>query len=395
MWLSFFFFFKQKTAYEIKECDWSSAVCSSDLSTSLVFRGDITAGRVTWVSIGSGALNNGPHTDSRNMTVGRNGDVLEVTDGGISKYQTASGTWASLTPPNSAITLQTGEMVSVAEDPVTGRIFGSLWDNGIAIQSDPNSNLNSWNAVKLTDGGIVQTASTLVGGKKIPTYFFGFANVGSLIGLWTDKNADGVPVKDEVVYLSLSSVSDSQQPYTVNSVDSKRLLLGGKKLWEVTDLTRGREYLVSGDTWRDIDATAIQLAPLDRSFTALVYGAPGNPSLIYAGTDTGKGGGPLVFVRTGPDGNLKRSSLPDNPDVAGSTVVDIAVDPADWKTAYVVLANASAAAIYRTTDAGDKWVPITGNLIDKGSRTIEVVNIDVPNSAGRRAVLGTSILTTD
>src|ERR1051326_9358040 len=28
-----FFFFKQKTAYEIKECDWSSDVCSSDLSS--------------------------------------------------------------------------------------------------------------------------------------------------------------------------------------------------------------------------------------------------------------------------------------------------------------------------------------------------------------------------
>ena len=31
-----FFFFKQKTAYEIKECDWSSDVCSSDLSTFLI-----------------------------------------------------------------------------------------------------------------------------------------------------------------------------------------------------------------------------------------------------------------------------------------------------------------------------------------------------------------------
>ena len=27
----FFFFFKQKTAYEIVDCDWSSDVCSSDL----------------------------------------------------------------------------------------------------------------------------------------------------------------------------------------------------------------------------------------------------------------------------------------------------------------------------------------------------------------------------
>src|SRR6056300_412205 len=31
-----FFFFKQKTAYEISECDWSSDVCSSDLSGTRV-----------------------------------------------------------------------------------------------------------------------------------------------------------------------------------------------------------------------------------------------------------------------------------------------------------------------------------------------------------------------
>ena len=30
----FFFFFKQKTAYEIYQCDWSSDVCSSDLIAS-------------------------------------------------------------------------------------------------------------------------------------------------------------------------------------------------------------------------------------------------------------------------------------------------------------------------------------------------------------------------
>ena len=29
--LVYFFFFKQKTAYEIYQCDWSSDVCSSDL----------------------------------------------------------------------------------------------------------------------------------------------------------------------------------------------------------------------------------------------------------------------------------------------------------------------------------------------------------------------------
>src|SRR3546814_3715727 len=31
-WFVFFFFFKQKTAYEMRISDWSSDVCSSDLS---------------------------------------------------------------------------------------------------------------------------------------------------------------------------------------------------------------------------------------------------------------------------------------------------------------------------------------------------------------------------
>src|SRR3546814_6157889 len=32
MWCGFFFFFKQKTAYEMRISDWSSDVCSSDLA---------------------------------------------------------------------------------------------------------------------------------------------------------------------------------------------------------------------------------------------------------------------------------------------------------------------------------------------------------------------------
>ena len=40
VWLGyvvFFFFFKQKTAYEIVDCDWSSDVCSSDLSSAAIY----------------------------------------------------------------------------------------------------------------------------------------------------------------------------------------------------------------------------------------------------------------------------------------------------------------------------------------------------------------------
>src|SRR3546814_7080017 len=37
----FVFFFKQKTAYEMRISDWSSDVCSSDLAVEIIFRSEI------------------------------------------------------------------------------------------------------------------------------------------------------------------------------------------------------------------------------------------------------------------------------------------------------------------------------------------------------------------
>src|SRR3546814_8787088 len=52
-----FFFFKQKTAYEMRISDWSSDVCSSDLvegdsaRTGKALRKDAEAGKATFVSL--------------------------------------------------------------------------------------------------------------------------------------------------------------------------------------------------------------------------------------------------------------------------------------------------------------------------------------------------------
>src|SRR3546814_15529215 len=47
--LVYVFFFKQKTAYEMRISDWSSDVCSSDL---LAFAGPVDAGRATMTNAG-------------------------------------------------------------------------------------------------------------------------------------------------------------------------------------------------------------------------------------------------------------------------------------------------------------------------------------------------------
>ena len=55
----FFFFFKQKTAYEIVDCDWSSDVCSSDLTGALgedPFEGGIGGTGIVGLMVGAGSV---------------------------------------------------------------------------------------------------------------------------------------------------------------------------------------------------------------------------------------------------------------------------------------------------------------------------------------------------
>ncbi len=57
LYVDFFFFFKQKTAYEIKECDWSSDVCSSDLETVKISGDFKSAGKIEyWINQHNGKL---------------------------------------------------------------------------------------------------------------------------------------------------------------------------------------------------------------------------------------------------------------------------------------------------------------------------------------------------
>src|SRR3546814_3851163 len=47
--LLFFFFFKQKTAYEMRISDWSSDVCSSDLATAKLLYSARTRSTTVWM----------------------------------------------------------------------------------------------------------------------------------------------------------------------------------------------------------------------------------------------------------------------------------------------------------------------------------------------------------
>src|SRR3546814_10357419 len=52
-----FFFFKQKTAYEMRISDWSSDVCSSDLGSAVQVSGCLTAGVARHCRAGGSSAN--------------------------------------------------------------------------------------------------------------------------------------------------------------------------------------------------------------------------------------------------------------------------------------------------------------------------------------------------
>src|SRR3546814_3577575 len=62
-----FFFFKQKTAYEMRISDWSSDVCSSDLMTRLRWRQDDRKHRCELVAHQGKSLGMNPHITVRRV----------------------------------------------------------------------------------------------------------------------------------------------------------------------------------------------------------------------------------------------------------------------------------------------------------------------------------------
>src|SRR3546814_1812881 len=72
VFLSVFFFFKQKTAYEMRISDWSSDVCSSDLDGPGGRRGRSRAPRRRRGRVGSSGPAGGPaHADAPGDEIGR------------------------------------------------------------------------------------------------------------------------------------------------------------------------------------------------------------------------------------------------------------------------------------------------------------------------------------
>jgi hypothetical protein len=319
---------------------------------------------------GGTAHNSSPHADSRKLVVDAGGDLLNVNDGGVYRRtspQNNTGDWFSINGD-----IQTAEFHDVAYDTISNAIIlGGAQDNGNPQEITPGS--TTWRSVSSGDGdggdvavdnitlasnnqSIRYSSSQNLMGFRRQTYDAANNLVSTVFPALTVLNG-GVALQAQFV-----------TPIELNAITPTRLVIGG-----------------SNAVYESLDqgSTITQITGPGANRSAIAYGGKSggvnNPDVLYVGS------GSAVFLRTTAGAALApTAALP----AGAGAVRDVALDPDEWRSAYVV----DSSHVFRTTDAGATWTDITGNLADFGAGNFNTTAFvsGAPNGANKLLVVGTN-----
>ena len=275
--------------------------------------------------------------------IGNDGGIFRSTDGGI--------TWASLNTNLARTQFYAG----ISLHPTDALIaMGGTQDNGTLQYSGSPGWLHvlggdgGYTAIDFTDPSIRyaetqwSTNSTFSGPRR------------SDGGGFVSKN-NGIDVSDQALFIP-PLVMDPANPHT--------LYFGTFRLYRTTD---------RAETWTPISDN------LSRGNGRISAIAPAfaDAAVVYVGTSDG-----AIQITTdgGTTWNSIEGALPRR------FVTDVAVDPLDWRTAYVTFSGFNSGHVFRTTDAGATWQNATSNLPD-----LPVNAIVLDPAARETAIVGTDL----
>ena len=305
--------------------------------------------------VGGGTLSSSsPHADSRDMAFDAAGNLIEGDDGGVYKRtspQSNAGDWFSING-----NLGVAELHDVAYDANANVSVGGAQDTGTPRQIAAGN--TPWTSVSTADGGDV--ALDLISTPGFSVQYSSFQNLGSFRRRTYDVN--NVLIATATPALTLTNgigpfLKLFVTPVRVNAVDGRRLIFGSSSnLYESFD---------QGNNISEVVLTN------GISNKALAYGGRSggvtNADVLYAGSST------RVFIRTNAGGLMLASAT-----YPGSTPRDIALDPDDWRTAFVIDSD----QVFTTTNAGGNWTEITGDLTGAlDFRAVKFITLD-----GARAI---------
>ncbi len=297
---------------------------------------------------GGTASSSAPHADSREIVFDAGNELIEGDDGGIYRRTSPkdnTGDWLSLVG-----NLQVTEQHDVAYDAVSDVIISGNQDTGTTQQTSSGS--LTWDSVHTGDGGDVAVDDSSTPG--VSTRYSSY----QLLGSFRRREYDASNGLLSQTFPALLTTPPDQAfyptfvtPVTLNTVVPTRLVLGG--------CNAVYESLDQGDTLTQVPGLFDSFCSSGGIFSfpqnAIAYGGMSggspDPDVLWVGAGTG------VYVRTAPH---PASLVTTSTAFPGGTVTDIALDPTDSSTAYVL----SATTVYQTHDGGSTWTAMTGNLTD-------------------------------
>ena len=313
--------------------------------------------------IGTASGTSAPHADSRDMDWDANGNIIEGNDGGVARRTSpepnGTGDWFSVNG-----NLQIAEHHSCAYDSVGNIILCGNQDTGAPEQASAGS--LGWVTLSAGDGGFVAADdSGAVSVRYSSSNSFGaggFLRRACTAGNLCINSAPGFNVVGQgqtIQNFEVDGAGNSTLPlYTpmfMNDIDPLRLVVGSNtRLYESTDGLDNLTILVNG------------LAGLSR---AVAYGGRSggvdDASVLWYGDGSGQ-----LFLRVGNGGTPAQL-----PAWTFGNMTDIVLDPQEWSRAFI----STASQVQVTTDAGQTFTDITGNLATLAPsatiRTLEVVPV--------------------
>lgn len=314
-------------------------------SPDTVFAGGLTLVRSTnggtnWSTITP------PHVDIHGLTYDSQHRLLCANDGGLHVSTNNGSSWTHLNDGLGIVQFYPGLSVQHTD---TVFVLGGTQDNGTLRREGA---LN-WTNRLGGDGGYTalhpDTPNSMWAEYQGTGNLFFSANGGGGFS-W---RGSGINSSDRNCFLP---------PVTYNPNSTTTLLYATHRIYRTTN---------TGLSWSAIsgDLTGGGSAAV----RALVI-APSNPQTVYAATNDGR---VLVSVDGGAVWNLKLSGIPGWPRVTR----ELAVDPADDNVAYLAVSQFGVDQVRRTTNRGDTWEAIDGNLPN-----VPVNTVAVYRDAGSRAV---------
>src|SRR5947209_7710971 len=294
-----------------------------------------------------------------------------VNDGGI--YRSTNGvavdgtcnagnanSWQNLNGSMGAMT----EFISLAQDPVDSSIvLGGTQDNG-----SPAFNAGSWSSVNTGDGGYSEIDPTDRNIWYTSNFFL------SVQRCTLGTNCDTPTFTDVITNQKAAGDNSSfYPPYMLDPRDSHKIIAGTCRVW------RGS---ADGSGWPGANALSLNWsensnAPCsagDTMISALASGGPAAPSGASSGIYAARSDGSLYVstaAESGPAGFVNRTATLVS---SGYKISSIAVDGSDpsGNTAVTTVMGFGVGHVWRTTNAGQSWSNISGNLPDAPADSVLV-----------------------